>query len=153
MNETEPKPSGYRFSPYLPFKSEREAGDAVAKFYTDLGIAVFRLVQWCITIGAVQALNSVAPNEWLVVLQAVLWVLLFGYITSNLSTVEIDLFREVNTRLKWWANFIVSAIIVVGLIYGTTNATQAVISAVGHSPKPTVGANSNDQHEYPTKPQ
>ena len=117
-------------------KTEIEWSDATAEFYTTLAIASFRLVQWCITIGAVQALNKIAPSGWLIALQGVLWLLLTGYIVSNLSMVEIDLFREVNTRLKWWVNLIVSMAVVGMLIFATYQATHSIVDAVSHTPKP-----------------
>ena len=68
-------------------------------------------------------------------------MLLIGYLVSNLSTIEIHLFREVNTGFKWRVNLIASFIIVGGLIYGTYQATHALVNAVSHASKPPSGAN------------
>jgi len=134
MSNTDPTSrSGYRFWLHHGFKSERDAGDAMADFISQLAIASFRLVQWCITIGAVQAFNKVAPSEWLLALQVFLWVVLTMYIVSNLSTVEIDLFRQVNTRLKWWINLIITLAMVGGLVYATYQATHSAVEAVTHA--------------------
>jgi hypothetical protein len=49
--------------------------------------------------------------------------------------VEIDLFREVNTRLKWWVNLIVSLAVVGALIFATHQATHSIVKAIGNAPK------------------
>lgn len=137
MTETTPTPkaSGYRFSLHER-KTEREWSDAWAEFYSTLAVASFRLVQWSMTIGAIQAVNKIAPSVWLSALQGFLWTLLFGYVTANLSMIEIDLFRQVNTRVKWWLNLIITMAIIGALIYATTQATISIVNAITPLPKP-----------------
>jgi hypothetical protein len=126
------KDSGYRFWLHEQ-KTERGWSDAWADLMTNLATATFRLVQWCITIGAIQALNKIAPSNWLVALQGVLWVLLVAYVGGNLTRVEIDLFREVNTRIKWWLNLTITLGVALALMLVTYKATQAVIDAASRT--------------------
>jgi hypothetical protein len=137
MTETTPTPkaSGYRFWLHER-KTEREWSDAWAEFYSTLAVASFRLVQWGMTIGAIQAVNKIAPSAWLSALEGFLWILLFGYVTANLSIIEIDFFRQVNTRVKLWVNLIITMAISGALIYATTQATQSIVNAISHAPKP-----------------
>lgn len=134
--DTPPTPRfGYRFRLFEQ-NTEIGWGDALAEFMTTVAVATFRLVQWCITIGFIRALNKLSPNGWLVALEGLLWIMLAAYVFAHLTMVEIDVFKEVDTRWKRSINLLLTLLIAGALLYATHVATKTLIDLVSVATKP-----------------